>query len=198
MSSTAPTGKLVSATQFARKVNWASGVDMASGRPIDTPMTTMVKKTEEMSDFVEVWPSAFGGKNWMPMSFDPKSGLVFLNSIDLGMKVKYVKQPRPSGPNWYLGLELGGFVAPEDGNRGALVAWDPVAGKAVWRVLNKSPFWAGVLSTDGGVVFTGSQNGLFLAFDAKTGRRLWSFQTGSGITGCRSPGRATDASTSPS
>ena len=176
-------GKLLSATQFARKVNWATGIDKATGRPIDSPMTAMVRKTEEMKDFIEVWPSAFGGKNWMPMSYDPQSKLVFLNSIDLGMKIKYVKQQRPGGPNWYLGLELGGFVAPDDGNRGALVAWDPVAGKAVWRTLNKSPFWAGVLSTDGGVVFTGSQNGQFIAFEAKTGRRLWSFQTGSGITG---------------
>ena len=140
-------GKLISGTQFARKVNWASGIDIASGRPIDTPMTAMVRKTEEMKDFIEVWPSAFGGKNWMPMSYDPGRKLVFLNSIDLGMKVKYVKQERPGGPNWYLGLELGGFVDPADGNRGALVAWDPVAGKAVWTVRNKSPFWAGVLST---------------------------------------------------
>ena len=176
-------GKLLSANQFARKVNWASGIDLASGRPIDTPMTATVRKTEEMKDFIEVWPSAFGGKNWMPMSYDPARKLVFLNSIDLGMKVKYIKQERPGGPNWHLGLELGGFVGPEDGNRGALVAWDPVAGKAVWRVLNKSPFWSGVLSTASGVVFTGSQSGQFMAFDAKSGKKLWSFQTGSGITG---------------
>jgi alcohol dehydrogenase (cytochrome c) len=176
-------GKLLSASQFARKVNWASGIDLASGRPIDTPMTAMVRKTEEMTDFIEVWPSAFGGKNWMPMSYDPGRKLVFMNSIDVGMKVKYVKQERPGGPNWYLGLELGGFVAPEDGNRGALTAWDPVTGKPVWRVLNKSPFWAGVLSTAGGVVFTGSHNGQFIAFDSGSGKKLWSFQTGSGITG---------------
>ena len=176
-------GKLISGTQFARKVNWASGIDKASGRPIDTPMTAMVKKTEETPDFIEVWPSAFGGKNWMPMSYDPGRKLVFLNSIDLGMKVKYVKQDRPGGPNWYLGLELGGFVDPSDGNRGALVAWDPVAAKPVWTVRNKSPFWAGVLSTASGVVFTGSQTGQFIAFDSKTGKKLWSFQTGSGISG---------------
>ncbi len=175
-------GKFISGTQFARKVNWASGID-AKGRPVDTPMTAMVKKTEEMKDFVEVWPSAFGGKNWMPMSYDPARRLVFMNTIDLGMKVKYVKQERPGGPNWFLGLELGGFVAPDDGNRGALVAWDPVARKAVWTAPNKSPYWAGVLSTASGVVFTGAQNGQFMAFDAKNGRKLWSFQTGSGISG---------------
>ncbi|MEY2690434.1 MAG: hypothetical protein RL375_4634 [Pseudomonadota bacterium] len=176
-------GKLLSASQFARKVNWASGIDLASGRPIDTPMTAQVRKTEEMKDFVEVWPSAFGGKNWMPMSFDPGRKLVFLNTVDLGMKVKYVKQERPGGPNWYLGLELGGFVGPDDGNRGSLTAWDPVTGKPAWRVLNKSPFWSGVLSTAGGVVFTGSQTGQFMAFDSGSGNKLWSFQTGSGITG---------------
>jgi alcohol dehydrogenase (cytochrome c) len=176
-------GKLISGTQFARKVNWASGIDKATGRPIDTPMTAMVRKTEQMTDFVEVWPSAFGGKNWMPMSYDPGRKLAFLNTIDLGMKVKYVKQERPGGPNWYLGLELGGFVGPDDGNRGALIAWDPAAGKEVWRAPNKSPYWAGVLSTASGLVFTGSQTGQFMAFDAKDGRQLWSFQTGSGISG---------------
>ena len=176
-------GKLISGTQFARKVNWASGIDKVTGRPIDTPMTAMVKKTEEMKDFIEVWPSAFGGKNWMPMSYDPGRKLVFLNTIDVGMKVKYVKQERSSGPNWYLGLELGGFVDPADGNRGALIAWDPATAKEVWRAPNKSPYWAGVLSTASGLVFTGSQTGQFLAFDAKDGRKLWSFQTGSGISG---------------
>ena len=175
-------GKFISGTQFAKKVNWASGVD-ANGRPIDTPMTTMVRKTEEATSEIEVWPSAFGGKNWMPMSFDPTRKLVYLNSINLGMKVKYVKQQRPGGPNWWLGLELGGFVAPEDGNRGSLIAWDPAAGKQVWEVPNKSPFWSGVLSTAGGVVFVGSQTGLFQAFDSANGKKLWQFQTGSGITG---------------
>jgi alcohol dehydrogenase (cytochrome c) len=176
-------GKLLSGTQFARKVNWASGIDMASGRPIDTPMTAQVRKTEQATDFIEVWPSAFGGKNWMPMSYDPKRRLAFFNTIDLGMKVKYVKQERPGGPNWWLGLELGGFVGPADGNRGSLVAWDPATGKKAWEVLGKSPNWAGVLSTASGLVFTGTQQGLVVAHDAKTGKRLWQFQTGSGITG---------------
>ena len=163
-------GKLLSAAQFARKVNWASGIDMTTGRPIDTAMTTMVRKTEQQTDFIEVWPSAFGGKNWMPMSFDPARKLAFFNTINLGMKVKYVKQARPGGPNWWLGLELGGFAAPEDGMRGALVAWDPASGKKVWEVPSKAPNWSGVLSTAGGLVFTGTQTGQFMAFDAATGK----------------------------
>jgi alcohol dehydrogenase (cytochrome c) len=176
-------GKLLSAIPFAKKINWASGIDMKTGRPIDTPITAGVRKTEQASDFVEVWPSAFGGKNWMPMSYDPGRKLAFFNTVNLGMKVKYVKQEKPDGPNWYLGLELGGFVGPEDGNRGALIAWNPATGKKVWEFANKSPFWAGVLSTAGGVVFTGSQTGQFMAFDAANGKKLWQFQTGSGITG---------------
>jgi alcohol dehydrogenase (cytochrome c) len=176
-------GKLLKADQFAKKVNWASGIDLASGRPIDTPMTTALRKTEEQTDFIEVWPSAFGGKNWMPMSYDPGRRLAFFNTINLGMKVKYVKQTRPGGANWWLGLELGGFPGPEDGLRGSLVAWDPATGKKAWEVASKSPNWSGVLSTAGGVVFVGTQTGRFVAYDTKNGKELWSFQTGSGISG---------------
>jgi alcohol dehydrogenase (cytochrome c) len=175
-------GKFISGTQFAKKVNWASGID-ASGRPIDTPMTAAVRKTEQQTDFIEVWPSAFGGKNWMPMSYDPTRKLAFFNTINLGMKVKYVTQTRPGGPNWWLGLELGGFASPEDGMRGSLVAWDPVAGKKVWEVPSKAPNWSGVLSTASGLVFVGTQTGQFKAYDAANGKEVWSFQTGSGITG---------------
>jgi alcohol dehydrogenase (cytochrome c) len=176
-------GQLLKANQFARKVTWATGIDMASGRPIDTPMTAALRKTETATSEIEVWPSAYGGKNWMPMSYDPGRRLAFFNTVNLGMKVKYVKQERPGGPNWWLGLELGGFVAPEDGLRGSLVAWDPASGKKVWEVPTKAPNWSGVLSTASGVVFVGKQTGEFKAYDAKDGKELWSFQTGSGITG---------------
>lgn len=175
-------GKLLSANAFAKKINWASGIDMKTGRPIDTPMTAMVRKTEEATDFIEVWPSAYGGKNWMPMSYDPARKLVYMNTLNWGMKVKYTKPEYKQGA-WYLGLELGGWAEPADGNRGALVAWNPVTGKRVWEVPSNIPFYAGVLSTDGGLVFTGALTGEFMAFDAGSGKKLWQFQTGSGITG---------------
>lgn len=177
------TGKLLSAKPFAKKINWASGIDMGSGRPIDTPMTTLVRKTEEMKDFIEVWPSAFGGKNFPPMSFDPKKRIAYFNTINLGMKVRYVKQERPAQPTWYLGLELGGFAQPEDGMRGSLIAWDPVAGKKLWDVPSNVPLWSGVVSTAGGLVFAGALTGEFMAYEAGTGKKLWQFQSGSGITG---------------
>ncbi len=176
-------GNLLSARQFARNVNWATGIDLKTGRPVDTPMTAAVRKDGAGGKEVEVWPSAFGGKNWMPMSYDPARKLVFFNTVDLGMKVKYVEQKKPGGPNWWLGLELAGFAAPADGNRGSVVAWDPVAGRKVWEVPLKAPNWAGMLSTSTGVVFTGTQTGQFKAYDAKDGKELWSFQTGSGLSG---------------
>jgi alcohol dehydrogenase (cytochrome c) len=175
-------GKFISGNQFAKKVTWATGID-AKGRPIDTPATAALRKTEVQTEFMEVWPSAYGGKNWMPMSFDPGRKLAFFNTVNMGMKVKYVQQKRPGGPNWWLGLELGGFTPPEDGMRGALVAWDPSTGKKVWEVPAKTPNWSGVLSTASGVVFVGTQTGQFKAYDAKDGKELWSFQTGSGISG---------------
>ncbi len=175
-------GKLLSANPFAKKITWASGIDIKTGRPIDTPLTATVRKTEVAADFIEVWPSAFGGKNWMPMSYDPGRKLVYMNTLNMGMKVKYQKPEYKQGA-WYLGLDLGGWADPADGNRGALVAWDPVANKAVWEVPTKSPLWSGVLSTAGGLVFSGSQTGEFMAFDSGTGKKLWGFQTGSGITG---------------
>ena len=174
-------GKLISANPFAKKITWANGIDMKTGRPIDSELTATVRKTEVAPDFVEVWPSAFGGKNWMPMSYDPGRKLVYMNTLNMGMKVKYQKPEYKQGA-WYLGLDLGGWAEPADGNRGALVAWDPVAKKAVWEVPSKAPFWAGVLSTAGGLVFTGSQTGEFIAFDSGSGKKLWGFQTGSGIT----------------
>jgi alcohol dehydrogenase (cytochrome c) len=175
-------GKFISGSQFAKKVTWATGID-AKGRPIDTPATAALRKTEVQTDFMEVWPSAYGGKNWMPMSYDPGRKLAFFNTVNMGMKVKYVQQKRPGGPNWWLGLELGGFTPPEDGLRGSLVAWDPATGKKVWEVQAKTPSWSGVLSTASGVVFVGTQTGQFKAYDAKDGKELWSFQTGSGISG---------------
>jgi alcohol dehydrogenase (cytochrome c) len=176
-------GKLLNASGFAGKINWASGIDLKTGRPIDSPMTAKVRVTEEATEAVEVWPSAFGGKNWMPMAFDPQRKLAYFNTVNLGMKVRYVKQEKPAAPNWFLGLELGGFTAPEDGLRGSLVAWDPVAGKKVWEVKTKAPYWSGVLATAGGLVFTGAQTGEFMAFDSASGKKLWQFQTGSGISG---------------
>jgi alcohol dehydrogenase (cytochrome c) len=176
-------GELIAANQYGKKVNWATGIDMKTGRPIDTPMTAAIRNSEEMKDHVEVWPSVFGTKNWMPMAYDPNKRRAYVNTMNFGWKYKTVKQEYKPGGTWYLGVDIGGWVEPPDGNRGYLTAIDPLTGKAVWESPTKVPYWAGVLATAGDLVFTGAQTGEFIAFDSSTGKKLWQFQTGSGITG---------------
>ena len=176
------TGKLLAASPFVDRINWAEGIDLETGRPIDTEMTTFVRNTPEMEEAVEVWPSALGGKNWMPMSFDPNSGLVYANTNNFGMPYRTLiedKEPK----TLYLGIDFVGFTWPENGMRGYLKAIDPMTGKSKWEVPSEMPNYSGVLSTAGGVVFSGRMDGEFVAYDSATGKKLWGFQTGSGITG---------------
>jgi alcohol dehydrogenase (cytochrome c) len=70
-----------------------------------------------------------------------------------------------------------------DGPRGYLKAIDPLTGKAKWENPSDIPRYSGVLSTAGGIVFSGQLTGEFEAFDADTGKKLWQFRTGSGIEG---------------
>jgi alcohol dehydrogenase (cytochrome c) len=175
-------GKLLAANQYAKKMNWASGVDMKTGRPIDTDLTKMVRVTEEMKEHVDVWPSVFGAKNWQPMSYHPGRQLAYANTMNMGWKYKTVKPEYKQGA-WYLGVDIGGWVDPEDGNRGYLSAINPLTGKVAWEVPTKVPFWGGVMSTAGDLVFAGAQTGEFMAYDASNGKKLWQFQTGSGISG---------------
>ena len=176
------TGELLAANPFVDKINWAEGIDLESGLPIDTEMTKMVRNTPEMDEPVDVWPSALGGKNWMPMSYDPESGLAFANTLNFGdpyRSISETKEPK----TLYLGMEFVGFTWPENGMRGYLKAIEPLTGKTRWQVPSELPNFSGVLSTAGGVVFTGRMDGEFAAYDSATGEKLWGFQTGSGITG---------------
>ncbi len=92
----------------------------------------MVRKTEEMKDHVEVWPNVFGAKNWQPSSYNQKTGLVYANTLNFGWKYKAIKPEYKQGA-WYLGVDIGGWVEPADGNRGYLSAIDPVTGKTKWE-----------------------------------------------------------------
>ncbi len=169
-------GKLLAANPYISKITWAKGIDMQSGRPIPTEVTDKVRKGEPQ----EVWPSALGGKNWMPMSFDPQTGLAYANTLNIGMQYK------PTTPQYRAGLTYWGadieWAWPK-GPRGYLKAIDPMTGKSKWEAPSDIPRFSGVLSTAGGVVFTGKLTGEFEAFDADTGKKLWQFKTGSGIEG---------------
>jgi len=176
-------GKLLAANAYVN-VNWAKGIDMKTGRPIETDLPAKARAGEK----VELWPSILGGKNWEPIAFDPKRGLAFANTLNIGMPYKAIPVEYKAG-DWYLGMDLSlGWIWPKDKNgkdlpRGYLKAIDPLTGKAKWQNGSDLPRFSGVLATASGVVFSGRLTGEFEAFDADTGKQLWSFKTGSGIEG---------------
>jgi alcohol dehydrogenase (cytochrome c) len=170
-------GKLLAANPYV-KVNWASGIDMKTGKPIETDVTTGAREGKK----VTVFPSILGGKNWEPMSFNPQTGLAYANTLVFGGHYKTEPATYKAG-EWYLGMDLTDTWEWGDGPRGQLKAIDPMTGKAKWEQPSDIPRFSGVLSTAGGVVFSGQLTGEFEAFDADSGKKLWQFQTGSGIEG---------------
>ncbi len=170
-------GKLVAANKYSENVNWASKIDLKTGRPV----ATQIVKDARAGKPVTFYPSAFGGKSWSPMAYNPKLKLAFANTLtNIGMKYKAV-EPKYRPGTFYFGTEFA-FVFPK-GDRGALKAIDPMTGKAKWKVSTGIPRLAGVLSTGGDLVFTGAQSGEFEAFDANNGKKLWEYNTGSGVIG---------------
>ena len=172
-------GKLLAANAF-EKVNWADGIDMKTGRPI----VTEAFRDALAGKKVTIWPSVSGGINWQHLSFSPKTGLLYMNAMHIGMTYEAEEPPklvagRPSGP----GTVKRTTVTDDPNVRGYLKAVDPLTGKAKWATPYKSPNWSSTMVTASNLVFTGVMTGEFQALDADTGKILWSFQTPSGIIG---------------
>ncbi|WP_407496954.1 PQQ-dependent dehydrogenase, methanol/ethanol family [Pseudooceanicola sp. MF1-13] len=170
------TGKLVAANKFIERVDWADSIDLETGRPNETAMAAQARSGEQ----VTFWPSAFGGKNWAPMSFNPDTETVFVNTLNIGMNYKAVEPTYRAGV-FYFGAEFS-WDWPE-GDRGVLRAIDPMTGATKWKDTTAVPRFAGVLSTGGNLVFTGTQSGEFEAFNAETGEKVYEFNVGTGIVG---------------
>src|SRR4051794_35194118 len=172
-------GKLIAANPFG-KVNWADGIDKETGRP---KVTSVFKEALEGKK-VTVWPSVSGVTNWQHMSFSPKTGMLYINALNLGMTYEAGDPPklvpgRPSGSGTVKRTE----VLDDPNVRGYLKAVDPMTGKSKWETPYKSPNYSSTMVTASDLVFTGVMTGEFQALDAETGKILWSFQTPSGIVG---------------
>ena len=170
-------GEFIKANQFV-KVNWAKEID-ANGRPVETDLIKNLRKT---GDEITVWPAGTGGKNWSPMAYDPDRQEAYVNTNHYGWNYKYTRgKYRPGLPDFGAKFEFSWDT--ESPYRGHLRAINPLTGKSRWQVPLLSPNYSGVLSTGGGLVFTGTHTGEFIAYSKEDGEALWSFQTGSGIVG---------------
>ena len=170
------TGEIILAEPFVH-VNWATGIDLKTGRPILNPEKT----TEGERQVKHICPSLEGGKNQQPAAFSPQTGLFYVPTVNLCMDFK----ARPV--SYIPGTPYIGADAPESegpgGFGGEFIAWDASTGTKAWGIKEPFPVWSGVLVTKGGVAFYGTLDGWFKAVDAKTGTPLWQFKVGSGVVG---------------
>jgi len=181
-------GKLISAEAYAPQ-NWAERIDIATGRPVERPEARYADKP------YLVYPSGIGAHAWMPMSYSPRTGLVYIPSMHVPLAYGDDTDYERHVGRWNTGVT---FLEPPEGsvpgdspdarrralaamNRGYLVAWDPVKQKAAWKIEQPWPWNGGTLSTAGNLLFQGDPYGWFRARRADTGQEVWKFQTERGI-----------------
>jgi alcohol dehydrogenase (cytochrome c) len=165
------TGKLILANSYG-KTTWSGGKD-ADGRPVAK------KEASPTLEGHTVCPGALGATNFMAPAFDPQTGLFYATARDQCDIFSTAPQPYEAGHAYY-----GSAYFPSDEAepyRGFLKAIDPGSGEIKWKFEHTSPTWSGVLSTAGGLVFTGDAEGNFIALDAAAGKPLWHFQMGGAV-----------------
>ena len=164
------TGEFIAGRPYVKQT-WAKGLD-DQGRPMVIPGS---EPTEEGN---LVWPSLNGGTVWFSPSFSPSTGLFYVAAREMGST--YYKREADFKPGTFFAGGGERQMASDD-MWGAIRALEAASGRMVWEFRLHSPPWAGVLSTAGGLVFNGTNEGNFFALDAKTGKPLWDFQTGGAI-----------------
>jgi alcohol dehydrogenase (cytochrome c) len=167
--------KLVAAHPYV-KVNWATGIDLGTGRPVLTDVHKRFLAGEE----VEIWPSR--GTNAVPIAFNPNTGFVYASTWHVPRIQQLAPQKSPVIGGASTGVHSR-FPESQQGDVfGHFVAINPLTGEKKWEVpLTDLPSSAGMLATGGGLVFTGKLTGEFIALDENTGKTLWQFKTGSSV-----------------
>jgi PQQ-dependent dehydrogenase (methanol/ethanol family) len=175
------TGELLVAEKFDPAVNWATHVDMETGRPQVVPRYSTHHNGEDVNT-TNICPAALGTKDQQPAAFSPKTGLFYVPTNHVCMDYEPFKVSYNAGQA-YVGSTVAMYPAPGGSDLGNFIAWDAGTGKIVWT--NPEPFsvWSGALATAGDVVFYGTLEGYLKAVDATTGQQLYSFKTPSGIIG---------------
>jgi len=178
------TGELLSAEKFTR-VNWASHIDMKTGRPVLTKQGEWYKDGPKL-----VFPSLTGAHNWQPMSFNPQTGLVYIPEHVKPVVYQVIENYEWKPDKYNTGLEYSQLYnykkvvdqVTESADTlfsESLLAWNPITQKAVWKVKDGAPD-GGTLSTPG-LVFQGTRTGYLKVYDALTGEKLKEIFTGTGI-----------------
>jgi mono/diheme cytochrome c family protein len=177
------TGRLISAKGFV-PMTWATGVDPKTGRPIEVPGARYETKMAVIA------PSPTGGHNWQPVAFDPRQGLVFIPAMEtpFGFADDPNFKYREGGINFAFDTSLLALpdakaerAAIKASLKGELMAWDPVKQEARWSTPHEYYWNGGVLATAGDLVFQGDAEGMFAAYDSRTGKQLWRYDAGEGV-----------------
>ena len=174
------TGELLVAEKYDPSVNWATHVDMRSGRPQVDPRFSPDQNGEDVNT-VGVCPAALGSKDQQPATYSPRTGLFYVPTNHLCMDYEPYQVSYTAGQA-YVGAVVRMFSGP-GGNLGNFIAWDAEKGEIVWSKSEPFSVWSGALSTAGDVVFYGTLEGYLKAVDANTGQELYRFRTPSGIIG---------------
>ena len=179
------TGELISAEKFGH-VTWATHVDMETGTPVES----------EFADYQEnggsyIWPSPYGAHNWQPMSYSKKTGYIYIPVQTIPAYFSGQKEVSYKVNRWNTGVNLNESRSPASWVAakasldalvyGELVAWDPIKQERAWTVRHPKPSNGGTLSTAGDLVFQGTWDGAFAAYDALSGDQLWQYQSDSAI-----------------
>jgi len=187
------TGELLVAEKYDPAVNWATHIDMETGRP-QVVERYSTEAGGENTNVTNICPAALGSKDQQPSAYSPRTGLFYVPTNHVCMdyepyRVQYVAgQP-------YVGATLSMYPAPnvitnpvnpeaaKTPRLGTFIAWDPAVGKIKWSIAEPFSVWSGALATAGDVVFYGTLEGYLKAINAKTGEELYRFKTPSGIIG---------------
>lgn len=175
------TGELLVAEKFDPAVNWASHVDMQTGRPQVVKQYSTHQQGEDVNT-TGICPAALGTKDQQPAAYSPRTKLFYVPTNHVCMDYEPFKVSYTAGQP-FVGATLSMYPPKGDSHLGNFIAWDASAGKIVWSIPETFSVWSGALATAGDVVFYGTLDGYLKAVDKKTGKELYKYKTPSGIIG---------------